>query len=48
MKIEPEKNDKKPLYPVIAVAAVGAILALSSCQQQLPGQIPPEVPPECK
>ena len=41
MKIEPEKNDKKPLYPVIAVAAVGAILALSSCQQSgTPDRIP--------
>lgn len=41
MKIEPEKNDKKPLYPVIAVAAVGALLALSSCQQTgTPDRIP--------
>lgn len=39
MKIEPEKNDKKPLYPVIAVVAVGATLALSSCQQEPPVQI---------
>ncbi len=41
MKVSPEHETKKPLYPVLAIAAATAAMSLSSCDQQQMGQYPP-------